>query len=174
MIYPHVGRIQDAQTYLEKGTKGWPSTMKELRFVMSLWPLKDLQIMDRFAEGYLQAGLPGKPSGYYKVAAENRLTGDELRERFMGHQATGITMATGKPWHIKRNTDGAATIQDVDKKDTGNSWIEDDMLCDQWDNFYEELRDCWVIYRNQEGTPEGKDEYLGAPGYGIYPFSIID
>ena len=53
-------------------------------------------------------------------------------------------------------------------------WIEDDMLCDQWDNFYEGLRDCWVIYRNPEGSPENKDEYLGAPGYGIYPFSRVE
>jgi hypothetical protein len=36
------------------------------------------------------------------------------------------------------------------------------------------LKDCWVIYRNPEGTPEKNDEYLGAPGYGIYPFSQIE
>jgi len=148
--------------------------MKSLRFVTTLLPLKDLQIVDRFAEGYLQAGLPGEPSGYYKISAENRISDDEIRERFIGQQVTGFTMTTGKPWHIERKKDGAATIQDGDKKDTGKSWIEDDMLCDQWDNFYEGLKDCWVIYRNPEGTPEGKDEYLGAPGYGVYPFSIVE
>lgn len=173
-IYAHVGRIQDAQAALEKGTKGWPPTMKSLRFVMTLLPLKDLHIMDSFAEGYLQAGLPGEPSGYYKISAENRLTGNAIRERFIGHQVTGFTMATGKPWYIQRNEDGAAIIQDGDKKDTGKSWVEDDMLCDQWDNLFEGLKDCWVIFRNPEGTPEGKDEYLGAPGYGVYPFSIIE
>ena len=173
-LYAHVGRIQDARSALEKGTKGWPPTMKSLRFVTTLLPLKDLQIVDRFAEGYLQAGLPGEPSGYYKITAENRLIGGEIRKRFFGYQAAGFTMATGKPWHIERHKDGTATIQDGDKKDTGKSWIEEDMLCDQWDNFYEGLKNCWVIYRNPEGTAEGKDEYLGAPGYGVYPFSIIE
>jgi hypothetical protein len=48
------------------------------------------------------------------------------------------------------------------------------MLCDQWDNLYEGLKDCWVVYRNPEGTPEKNDEYLGAPGYGLYPFSQIE
>jgi adenylate cyclase len=173
-IYAHVGRIQDAQTALEKGIKGWPPTMKSLRSIMTMLPLKDSQMKERFAEGYLKAGLPGEPSGYYKITAENRLTGDEIRERFIGHQVTGLTIATGKPWHIERKEDGSANIQDSDKKDTGKSWVEDDMLCDQWDHFYEGLKDCWVIYRNPEGTAEGKDEYLGAPGYGVYPFSIIE
>ena len=49
---------------------------------------------------------------------------------------------------------------------------KEDMLCDQWDNFYEGFKDCWVVYRNPEGTPENYDEYLGAPGYGIYPFAL--
>ncbi len=172
--YANAGRIQDARKALEKGTKGWPPTMKSLRFVMTLWPFKELKILDRFAEGYLQAGLPGEPSGYYKITAENRLIGSEIRELFFGYQATGFTMDTGKPWQIERNKDGAAKIQDGDKKDIGKSWIEDDMLCDQWDNLYEGLKDCWVIYRNPDGTAVGKDEYLGAPGYGVYPFSIIE
>ena len=48
------------------------------------------------------------------------------------------------------------------------------MLCDQWDNFYENLKDCWVVYRNSEGAHENNDEYLGVPGYGIYPFSLVE
>jgi amidase len=31
-----------------------------------------------------------------------------------------------------------------------------------------------IVYRNPEGTPEKNDEYLGAPSYGIYPFSQIE
>jgi hypothetical protein len=71
-------------------------------------------------------------------------------------------------------SNGGSNAAEGDKSDTGKSWIEEDMLCDQWDNFYENLRDCWVVYRNPEGTPENNDEYLGAPGYGIYPFSLTD
>jgi len=58
--------------------------------------------------------------------------------------------------------------------DTGKSWFEEDMLCDQWDNLYEGLKDCWAVYRNPEGTPENNDEYIGAPGYGLYLFSRTD
>ena len=155
----------------EKATAGWPPTMKNVRFMMTVYPLKDLKVMERIAASYSKAGLPGEPSGFYKISADNRLTGKEIKELFFGRKVTGFTLATGKQWQIERSGDGKATIRDGDDADSGKSWIEENMLCDQWDNLYESLRDCWVVYRNPEGTPENNDEYLGAPGYGIFPFS---
>ncbi len=174
MLYAQVGRDQEARAMLDKGTKGWPASMKNVRFMMTTFPFKDLQIMERFAEGYIKAGLPGEPSGFYKISAENRLTGEEIRELFFGRKVTGFTLASGKQWWIERSQDGKATIRDGDDSDTGKSWIEENMLCDQWDNLYEGLKDCWVVYRNPDGIPENNDEYLGAPGYGIYPFSPVE
>lgn len=171
--YANTGRIEEAKAMLDKGTKGWPPTMKNVRFMMTMMPFKDLQVMERFAEGLVKAGLPGKPSDFYKISAENRLAGEELRKLFFGRKISGSNMVTGKKWWIERSEDGKAAIRDGDKSDTGKSWIEEDMICDQWDNFLESLRDCYVIYRNPEGTPENNDEYFGAPGYGIYPFSAV-
>ena len=148
--------------------------MKNVRFMMSMYPLKDLHIMERFAESFSKAGLPGEPSGFYKISAENRLTGDEIREQFFGRKVSGVNMVSEKPWWVERTEDGRATIRDGDKSDTGKSWIEEDMLCDQWDNLYESLKDCWVVYRNPEGTPEKNDEYIGATSYGLYPFSPVE
>ncbi|MHA1939499.1 MAG: tetratricopeptide repeat protein [Candidatus Thorarchaeota archaeon] len=174
MLYAQVGRDQEAQAMLDKGTKGLPAAMKNVRFIMSIFPFRDLQTAERFAEGYVKSGLPGEPSGFYKISQENRLSEKEIRKLFFGRQVTGFTLATGKQWRIERSKDGKATIRDSNRSDTGKSWIEEDMLCDQWDNLYESLKDCWVVYRNPEGTPEKNDEYLGAPGYGIYPFSPVE
>jgi tetratricopeptide (TPR) repeat protein len=174
MLYAQVGRAQEARAMLDKATKGMPATMKNVRFIMSRFRFGDLQTAERFAEGYVKAGLPGEPSGFYKISKENRLTENEIRKLFFGRKVTGFTLGTGKQWRIERSTDGKATIRDGDSSDTGKSWVEEDMLCDQWDNLYEGLKDCWVVYRNPEGTPENNDEYLGAPGYGIYPFSQIE
>lgn len=171
MLYAQVGRTQEARAMLDKGTKGWPAAMKNVRFIMSLLSFGDLETAERFAEGYVKAGLPGEPSGFYKISKENRLTEKDIWKLFYGRQVTGFTLATGKQWRIERSKDGKAVIYDGDRSNTGKSWIEEDMLCDQWDNLYEGLKDCWVVYRNPEGTPEKNDEYLGAPGYGIYPFS---
>jgi hypothetical protein len=171
--YAHTGRLQEARAMLDKGTKDWPPTMKNVRFMMTFFPLKDLQVMERFAEGYVKAGLPGEPSDFYKISAENRLTNEELRKLFFGRKVSGSNMVTGQQWWIERSEGGEAALRDGHKSDTGKSWTEEDMLCDQWDNLLENLRDCWVIYRNPEGSPEKNDEYLGAPGYGIYPFSVV-
>jgi hypothetical protein len=174
VLYAQVGRDQEARAMLDKVTKKWPVEMKNVRFVMSLFNFRDFQTAERFAEGFIKAGLPGEPSGFYKISAENRLTGEEIRELFFGRKVTGFTLASGKQWWVERSKEGKATIRDGKDSDTGKSWIEEDMLCDQWDNLYEGLKDCWVVYRNPEGNPENNDEYLGAPGYGIYPFSQME
>jgi hypothetical protein len=174
MLYGQLGRAQEARAMLDKGTKGWPAAMKNVRFIMSLLSFGDLQTAERFAEGFVEAGLPGEPSGFYKISKENRLTQKEIRKLFFGRKVIGFTLATGNRWRIERSKDGKATIRDGDRSDTGKSWTEEDMLCDQWENLYEGLKDCWVVYRNPEGTPEKNDEYLGAPGYGIYPFSPVE
>ncbi len=174
MLYAQVGRAQEARAMLDKGTEGWPAAMKNVRFIMSLMSFGDLRTAERFAEGYVKAGLPGEPSGFYKISKENRLTEKEIKKLFFGRKVTGITLATGKQWQIERSKGGKASIRDGDCSDTGNSWIEEDMLWDQWDNLYESLKDCWVVYRNPEGTPEKNDEFLGVPGYGVYPFSPVE
>ena len=173
MSYGQVGREQEARAMLDKGTKRMPAAMKNVRVIMSFWPFMD-QIIARMAEGYTKAGLPGDPSGFYKMSAENRLTGGELRKMFLGRKVSGKNIITGQQWWVERSKDGMASIRDGDKIDTGKSWVEEDMLCDQWNNLYESLRDCWVIYRNPEGTPQNHDEFIGAPSYGIYPFSLAE
>jgi hypothetical protein len=174
MLYAQVGRAQEAHIMLDKGTEGWPAAMKNVRFIMSLLSLGDLQTAERFAEGYVKAGLPGEASSFYKISKENRLTEKKIRKLFFGRKVTGFTLATGSQWWVERSKDGEATIREGNRHDTGKSWIEEGMLCDQWDNLYESLKDCWVVYSNPEGTPEMNNKYLGAPGYGIYPFSLVE
>jgi adenylate cyclase len=173
MYYANAGRLQDAQAMLASGLKGYPSALQNVRWFTSLWPIKEPQLVKRFAEGYIKAGLSGESNDFYKISSENRLSGAELRKLFFGRKVTGFTLATGNQWWVDRSKDGKATILNNDKSDSGKSWIEDDVLCDQWDNFYENLKDCWVVYRNPEGTPENNDEYLGVPGYGVFPFSLV-
>ena len=174
IIYANIGREQEARTMLEKATEGYPPTKKNVRYMMTNYPLKDLKVMEHIAESYVKAGLPGDPSGFYKISADNRLTGKEIKELLFGRKVAGFTLGTEKQWWIERSRDGKASVRDGDDSDSGKSWVEEDMLCDQWDHLYESLKDCWVIYRNPEGTPENNDEYLGVPGYGVYPFSPVE
>jgi len=174
LVYAQTGRIQEARAIFDDVTKKQPDTMKKVRWWMTYWPFKDLQVTERFAEGFIKAGFQGEPSGVYKISAENRLTGEEIIKLFFGRKVTGFNMVSRKQWWIERDQEGKATVRDGDNTDKGKSLIEEDMLCDQWENLNDSLKDCWVVYRNPEGTSENSDEYLGAPGYGIYPFSLVE
>jgi adenylate cyclase len=173
MLYAQVGRVQEAQVIFSEGIKGFPAPLANVRFFMTIWTFKDLHVMESIAEGYIKAGLPGESSGFYKISRENRLSGKEIKKLFFGQKVNGFSL-TGKKWRVERSKNGKAAIRSGDDSYTGKSWVEDDMLCDQWDNLYEGLKDCWAIYRNPEGTPENSDEYIGAPGYGLYLFSSTE
>jgi len=174
MVKVQAGFVQEGQEMFAKSIKGLPAPLQNVRSFLAFWNFKDLRVLESFAEGYSKAGLPGRTDDHYKVSSEKRLNERQLRGLFFGRKVTGKELATGKQWWVERSENGYATIREGDKSDTGKSWIEDDMLCDQWDNFYENLKDCWVVYRNSEGTHENNDEYFGVPGYGIYPFSLVE
>jgi tetratricopeptide (TPR) repeat protein len=174
MAYANVGRTQEARAMLDRGTEGWPKAMKTLRSFMVMVLFKNPQIRERLAEGILKAGMPGEPSGYYKISTERKLTEAEIRKLFFGRKVTGFDPLTQKQWWIERTEEGKAAIRGSEGSDSGKSWIEDDMLCDQWDNLFEGLKDCYVVYRNPEWTPEKNDEYLGASFGGIAPFSQVE
>lgn len=173
VAYANTGRIDEARSALDSATKGWPPIMKNLKFVMYLFPSTDRQALESWADGYLLAGIPGEPSGYYKILKENKLTGKEIRKLVIGHRIAGKAFMTGEQWWVERSLDGKSIIRIGEKSDTGKSWIEENMICDQWDNFFEGLKDCWTIYHNPDGKISNNNEFLGVPDYGIYPFSQI-
>ena len=141
---------------------------------MCLYPFKDHEVADRFADGLLKAGLPGQPSGYYKILEENRLTGEEIRELLFGRTVTWFSSSTRTQWWIKSSEDGKKVKIWGLFSDSGKSWVEDDLICRQWENILGGLKYCHHIYRNPEGTSEEKNEYLRVADFGISPRSPVD
>ncbi len=210
--YAHLGLDKRARATLDNYRKG-RSTPPNVREVMYFYPFKDAEVAGRFADGLLKAGLPGKPSGYYKISEENKLTGEEIRELVFGRKTTGINPWTDHQWLIDSTKDGKATHRDSpfhvlysdelrqmkysprgfstrelfgsyfapmadDQQevlsDSGKVWIEDDMLYSQWGRVYEGLEYCATVFRNPEGTPENKNEYLMITDFGFLPMLQVD
>jgi TolB-like protein/class 3 adenylate cyclase/Flp pilus assembly protein TadD len=109
--YAHLGLDKRARAALDNYRKGWftPLTLRE---VMYFYPFKDPEVVDRFAEGLLKAGLPGQPSGYYKISEEKKLTGEEIRELVFGKETTGINPWTEHQWWMDCTKDGKAIHRD--------------------------------------------------------------
>ncbi len=175
--YALLDRDQDARTILPKYKNRHVITSWQLREAMPRWPIKDREAADRLANGLLKAGLFGQPSGYYKIYEENKLTGEEINDLLYG-----VTVG-GSGWTVHNTKDGLARIdvtwgEGDDFWVSGKKWIEGEMQCTQWQKrvgrLLGGLKICGPVYRNPEGTPENKDEFLQIIECAIFPFSPLE
>jgi len=182
--YAHLGRDKEAQLALVNYSNEWSwwGWSPDLLRVMQFFPFKDPEVASRLADGLLKAGLPGQPSGYCKVSRENKLTGGEIRSLIFGRTVRGISPLTRLEWQIHRTGDGKITYQGnwpfsvmtPGESGSGRSWIEGDMLYDQWENIFRGLKYPMAVYHNPDGTPETKSEYFFVTDFGIFPWSPVD
>ena len=176
--YAHLGRDEQAREALEKFRGISPITLGEL---MYRHPFKDPETAERFASGFLKAGMPGKPSGYYKIYEENKLAGEEIRKLVFG-QKVSIVLPEIRYSRVTRTIDGKATIESVPvsgrgKSWRGKSWIEDDMLCDKWEEtlpLFGGFEWCGTVFRNPEYKSEMFDEYLWVTDFEVHGFSLVE
>jgi adenylate cyclase len=160
----------------------WLGSPPNLRNVMQLFPFKDIEVSERLAEGLVKAGLPGQVSEYYKVTKKNQLSGEEIKALIIGRTVTGISPFKPLAWRIHRTPNGEMTYQgnlpfsiySPGESGSGNSWIEEDLLCDQWEYIFQGVKYCMTVYHNPDGTPEMKNEYFFVTDFGIFPWSTVD
>ena len=183
--YAHLGRDEEARLALinYKNEWSWWLRSPNLLLVMQFFPFKDLEVADRLADGLLKAGLPGQPSGYCKVSQEDKLTGEEIKPLVFGRAVTGLSPLKEPEWRIHRTKDGEITYQGSwpfgimppgKRSGSGKSWIEGDMLYEQWKYIFRGLKYHMAVYRNPEGTPEMKNQYFFVTDFGIFPWSPVD
>ncbi|MHC4244884.1 MAG: tetratricopeptide repeat protein, partial [Planctomycetota bacterium] len=183
VVNAHLGRDQQARAALSNYSKGLSLTILPiLDLAMYYWPFKDLQVAERFADGLLKAGLPGQASIYYKIYDKHRLTGEEISDLFFGRTMTSRyrwDCDCYRPHREDRAKDGKvfwrADPEDYyNQDDTGTSWIEGDMLCNQFQLHMFGVEHCMTVFRNPEGTPERMNEYLAISNFGFTVYSPVD
>lgn len=164
--YGYLGREQEGRAALAK--TGFALTT--LRSRMYYFPFdQSPEVAQRFADGLSKTGVGGKPNEYYKIFDGARLTGQAIRSLVFGRKVAGPQGV------IDRTKDGIATLQrDFFDSESGASWIEADMLCNQWQTHMRGLKECGPVFRNPEGTPDGLDEYIWITDYKFIPFSPVD
>jgi len=165
-IYALLGRNEDAQAAHSKSLKAWNFGRfpADLTTIMSSFLVKDRQVADRYADGLIKAGWLGKPSEYYKIYEENRLTGDEIRNLVEGQEIT--IHEYDRIYWIYHNKNGR--LKDISRVREGKWWIEGDMLCHQVESgTIRGLNDCGEIYRNPDSVPGSGKQYLNVKDYCI-------
>ena len=169
--------IANAEIGLEEDAKAMlaPVVKKgaNLRQLMYIFPKKNPELREKIANALLKAGLPGETGGYFKIFEDKRLDDKEIKNLIFGHTITGLDSKTGEQWRIDRTSNGEATYESGETSDTGSSWVENNMLCNQWNSLYGSMKDCMPIFKNPEPRPGKDEEYLAIPVYGILPFSVV-
>jgi TolB-like protein/class 3 adenylate cyclase/Flp pilus assembly protein TadD len=175
----HLGQEQKAQVELENFKKS--VIHYSYRTITFNFPFQDPEVLDRLVDGIRKAGMWAPDFKFYKFFPEDMLDEEEIRELIFGRKvaAVGFSRVSDLPYWIKRTVDGKATwsvppntVGDYD--DSGRSWIEDSMLCNKWKIHLAGVKNCMSIFRNPEGTPEMKNEYIGVSDFDFHPFSPVN
>jgi hypothetical protein len=145
---------------------------------MYFWPFENIQVSDRFADGLIKAGLPGGLGGYYKISKENRLTGDAIKDLLFGRKVVGrLRVGLRMGMSVEWTKDGEAKLENpYGRTETGRSWVEGDMICNDFPSFFDRLEGeyCASVFRNPDGKSEMENEYLMIMDFGIFSFSPVE
>ena len=136
-----------------------------------LVPLKNSEVFDRGIEGLIKAGYKGKPSNYYKLKKENKLTGQEIRELIFGKKIEGTYFYI--PWSLAINKSGESEYANkYYGNHQGKSWIEGDTVCQQYESLFGGLKYCSEIYKTSEKDNMTSKKHLLLTDFMLSPFSI--
>jgi len=159
--YGHLGHEQEAQAAYQKSRSQHGGHPIGLQREMYFWPFKNPEVVERFADGLLKAGISGRLSEYYKISEKNKLTGEEIKTLILGQRVAGSALIgglhsqTGFPFEV---------ISEI-----GKSWSKADMICTQWHG----LKYCAPVFRNPEARPEMLNEFLIITDYGFVTISPV-
>jgi hypothetical protein len=137
-------------------------------------------VIDRLVKGIRKAGLFAIDYSFYKLSQENMLDGEEIRKLFFGKKVTGSYESFFKKvdFYVERTKDGKSTwtvpVNSLDYGDSGKSWIEDDMLCDQWNIHFSGTKYCMSVFRNPEENFEKKNKYIAVSDTDFIKFGVVE
>jgi adenylate cyclase len=175
IIYGIQGRDEEARIAYGLLVKSRHTPVRNLNDLLLYIPFADPKKLDRIAAALIKAGVPGKPTDYYRIFKENRIDGQAVKELLFGQKITGTAMSTGKQYWWEWDKNGKFKLDMQVFKDTGKSWVERDICFIQFDKFLGGLPYGTVIYRNPDGSMESQNEYLMVSDTGsITPFAPID
>ncbi len=181
--YGNLGMKAEANKAWRKYRKSWKRNQGQfwIAAAVQFYPFQDREILKRLADGFEAAGgVERPPSRFLKLDAETRLSGEEIRALLFGHTIKGQDYWLADPIRQQRTIDGKVThsgIQspidavELDGELLGESWVEDNRLCDRWFDAEGDLADCVLIFRDLD---RGPNNYYMITDTGPHPFQVTN
>jgi tetratricopeptide (TPR) repeat protein len=179
--YGELGRIDQAEAAYDIFAQGYGAGDRRphLAWSMVLFPFSDRSVLERLAEGFKLAGVSVGIGGYLPLHEMNKLGGPEIEALLSGTEIEGNEFWTSHAWQRRQTADGAVEYSGrqiqpgVPWKAIGKSWIEDDMLCEEWSGATEPLELCTVIFGIPEGNARNRwGDYVMVTDTGPHPFKL--
>ena len=174
--YGKFGKEKEAKEALLRFRKLWRYNFW-IAIGVFYYPFEDGEVLKHLADGFETAGVAIRPpSRYLKFDRETRLTGQEIKTLLFGHTLKGRHYFDGgSRWNQKRTIDGKVSHSGVpihtgiSTIKEGESWIEDDRLCDRWSEVGGNITICVLIFRDSNGD---ENDYFMITDDGPHPFRI--
>ncbi len=118
-----------------------------------------------------EAGLPEWPIGF-EGRSEDRLDGDAIKTLVFGQHWIGRSRLNFKIFAQKTGEDGEVSYLVGGTRLKGTASVEGDMLCYRFPETLMGRKLCGPVYRNPDGTPEDRNEYVAADVFDVHDFSV--
>jgi adenylate cyclase len=119
------------------------------------FPFKNYGDTEALLSGLREAGVPELPFDL-DPKSPNRLTGEQIRKVFFGHELSGTQLETGEIVVRRTGDDGAAAVSVGTWHGEGVTGIEGDAIC-SW--FPTSPRNCYTVFVERDAK-RGMDGYL--------------
>jgi TolB-like protein/class 3 adenylate cyclase len=180
--YGKLGMKNEANKAWRKYRKSWKRYNGQfwIAAAVQFYPFQDRKILKRLADGFEAAGgVERPPSRFLKLDAETRLSGEEIRALVFGHTIKGQDYWLGDPYRQQRTIDGKVahsgvnspiSAVELDSEVLGESWVEDNRLCDRWFDAGGDLTTCVLVFHDPDSGP---NDYYMVTDTGPHSFSVV-
>lgn len=171
MTHAQLGRYEKARAEIE-------STYDDVPFANQAWYRtlfahfarnEDLEHMMGALE---KAGVPEWPFGF-EPSTENRLDGPALRSITAGQTWTGSDFR-GNRFVQQFTDDGRVAFRGHSSLLTGNFDLQGNLLCVKYPGTLLGREDCGHVYRNPDGSPDQRNQYVRVSIGDVYYFSVAE
>jgi len=177
--YGKLGMEMEAKDALLKFRETWVEPFW-VAVAVFLFPFEDGEVLKNLADGFEAAGVVARePSRYLELNRKTRLSGQEIEALLFGHTIKGSEFMIGTGWSQIRTTGGKVSHSgepvhigfnpgghNVNK---GESWIDDDRLCNRWFDVIGNITTCTLIFRDLD---RDQNNYYMVTDYGPSRFQV--
>jgi class 3 adenylate cyclase/Tfp pilus assembly protein PilF len=179
--YGKLGKKTKAKDALQKYRETWFGPFW-MAVAVYFFPFENGEVLKHLADGLESAGVVVRPpSRYLKLDREARLSGQQIETLLFGHTIKGSEFQIGGSWEQTRTTGGKVSHTGVPihignnpdghNLNKGESWIEDDRLCNRWFDEEGSVTSCAHIFRDLDGD---QDNYYMVTDFGPNQFQVTN